>query len=80
MSKKKKFKPVKTVPAQSVAAGKHVKTSEKGRKFLPWILPILVVTAICFSPMFKNGLTNWDDEYYVVQNALLRGPDWAGIF
>ena len=80
MSKKKKFKPSKAAPTQSVAAGKHVKTNEKGRKFLPWILPILVVTAICFSPMLKNGLTNWDDEYYVVQNALLRGPDWAGIF
>ena len=23
---------------------------------------------------------NWDDEYYVVKNALLRGPDWSGIF
>jgi hypothetical protein len=30
--------------------------------------------------MLKNQLTNWDDEYYVVQNALLRGPDWTGIF
>jgi 4-amino-4-deoxy-L-arabinose transferase-like glycosyltransferase len=30
--------------------------------------------------MLRNSFTNWDDEYYVIQNALLRGPDWAGIF
>jgi len=30
--------------------------------------------------MLKNDFINWDDEYYVVNNALLRGPDWAGIF
>jgi tetratricopeptide (TPR) repeat protein len=30
--------------------------------------------------MLKNSFTNWDDDYYVVNNALLRGPDWAGIF
>ena len=47
---------------------------------LTWILPILLFTGICFLPMLRNHLTNWDDEYYVVQNALLRGPDWAGIF
>ena len=27
----------------------------------------------------KNGFTNWDDEFYVVNNASLRGPDWKGI-
>jgi len=30
--------------------------------------------------MLRNEFTNWDDEYYVVNNALLRGPDWKGIF
>jgi hypothetical protein len=30
--------------------------------------------------MLKNSFTNWDDEFYVVNNALLRGPDWNGIF
>jgi len=30
--------------------------------------------------MLKNEFTNWDDEYYVINNALLRGPDWKGIF
>jgi hypothetical protein len=80
MSKKKKIKPSKAEPVQSKPASKPVKTKEKGKKLLVWILPILLFTGICFFPMLKNHLTNWDDEYYVVQNALLRGPDWAGIF
>src|SRR5688572_711886 len=80
MSKKKKIKPAKAGPQQSQSASKTVKTKGKGKTLLIWILPILAVTGIFLSPMLKNGLTNWDDEYYVVQNALLRGPDWAGIF
>ncbi len=81
MSKKKKIKPAKTTgPIQSKPASKPVKTKGGGKILLTWILPILAVTGICLSPMLKNGLTNWDDEYYVIQNALLRGPDWAGIF
>jgi len=80
MSKKKKINPAKTGPVQSKTANKPVKIKEKSKKLLIWILPILLFTGICFFPMLKNQLTNWDDEYYVVQNALLRGPDWAGIF
>jgi len=30
--------------------------------------------------MLNNEFTNWDDDYYVINNALLRGPDWKGIF
>ena len=41
---------------------------------------VLVITALCLFPMLRNGFTNWDDEYYVVNNSLLRGPDWIGIF
>src|SRR5678816_3978 len=80
MSKKKKIKQAKPVPVQSKPANKPVRTKLKGKTLLTWILPILLFTGICFFPMLKNNLTNWDDEYYVVQNALLRGPDWAGIF
>src|SRR6187399_3022435 len=80
MSKKKKFKPVRPGPVQSKPASKPGKTKGKDKVLLLWILPILLFTGICFFPMLKNQLTNWDDEYYVVQNALLRGPDWAGIF
>ena len=80
MSKKKKIKPAKAGPVQSRPANKPVKSKGYDKTLLICILPILIFTGICFLPMLNNHLTNWDDEYYVVQNALLRGPDWAGIF
>ncbi len=45
-----------------------------------WILFLIGLTAICYLPMLQNQFTNWDDEYYVINNQLLRGPDWMGIF
>lgn len=30
--------------------------------------------------MLSNNFTNWDDQFYVTENLLLRGPDWKGIF
>jgi tetratricopeptide (TPR) repeat protein len=38
-----------------------------------------VIAAICFFPMLKNQFTNWDDDFYVTGNNLLRDPDWVGI-
>src|SRR4030095_57976 len=80
MSKKKKIRSAKSTQSQGMAEARPKKIKEKKTAWLLWILPILLVTGICLSPMLKNHLTNWDDEYYVVQNALLPGPDWAGIF
>src|SRR6186713_1112451 len=47
---------------------------------LPWLLLVAILTAVCLWPMLKNEFTNWDDEFYVINNPLLRGPDWKGIF
>ncbi|HET6765767.1 MAG TPA: hypothetical protein VFH08_00165 [Chitinophagaceae bacterium] len=80
MSKKKKIKTGKSSSTPVQPGTKQRKLKEKSMALWPWILPILLVTVICLSPMLYNEFTNWDDEYYVVQNALLRGPDWAGIF
>ena len=80
MSKKKKIRSIKSTQPQSPAEARPKKVKEKRASLLPWIVPIVLVTAVCLSPMLRNSFTNWDDEYYVVQNALLRGPDWAGIF
>ena len=52
---------------------------KKDRSLLPWICLIIGITAICLWPMLNNEFTNWDDEYYVLNNKLLRGPDWSGI-
>ena len=61
-------------------ASTPVQKKERKRSLLPWLLALIVITTVCFFPMLKNGFTNWDDDFYVINNALLRGPDWAGIF
>jgi len=53
---------------------------EKTQSLLPWLLFVGLITAICLWPMLKNEFTNWDDEFYVINNQLLRGPDWKGVF
>ena len=53
---------------------------EKSSYPIYWLLLITGIAALCFSPMLNNTFTNWDDEFYVINNTLLRGPDWIGIF
>lgn len=76
MATKKQQKPKK-------AAQTPIKKKAKVRRhypLLPWLVLVGVVTAVCFFPMLFNSFTNWDDEYYVVNNQWLRGPDWESIF
>ena len=75
---KKKQKRVKNINLSQAPAERTNK--KPGNKSLQWILALVVITAICFLPMLRNGFTNWDDEFYVINNQLLRGPDWTGIF
>ncbi len=44
------------------------------------MLALLAFTGWLFLPILGNQFTNWDDQFYVIENALLRGPDWKGIF
>jgi len=78
MGKKNKKKSKEISTPQSPFTQK-VNIGMQGRGFI-WILIVTAITAICFFPMLKNNFTNWDDEFYVINNALLRGPDWQGIF
>jgi len=78
MASKKQSKAKKTNEPKPAAARKIKKT--KDYSLLPWLLVIVGITAICLFPMLQNEFTNWDDEYYVVNNPMLRGPDWKGIF
>ena len=61
------------------AARKKLK-EKRDYSLLPWLLLVAILTAVCLWPMLKNEFTNWDDEFYVINNPLLRGPDWKGIF
>jgi len=75
MGKKNKGK----INSPSATISKRTR-KEKTQSLLPWLLFVGFITAICLWPMLKNEFTNWDDEFYVVNNQLLRGPDWKGIF
>ena len=78
MSKKKYVKIKKPGPPQPAVVKKPGTGSKQS--LLPWLLAALGVTAICLFPMLQNEFTNWDDQYYVLNNRLLKGPDWQGIF
>ena len=78
MSKKKQLRGKKTTPVQPVSI-RELKSKQK-TSLMPWLLTALGFTAICLFPMLQNEFTNWDDQYYVVNNRLLKGPDWNGIF
>ena len=82
MAKKQPQKKQKQGPKKNIVAQTPVrKTTKENKKFLLlWLLFLVAVTAVCLFPMLQNSFTNWDDEYYVVNNVLLRGPDWHGIF
>jgi len=74
MGKNKKIRQKRTSKPEAVNPAKRFAYG------LAWPLAAVVITAVCLSPTLKNGFVNWDDEYYVVKNALLRGPQWIGIF
>src|SRR5438552_3830028 len=76
MSRKNKPRTKKVIAPQAIRKTRY----KKKRSLFPLIFLMIVLTGLCLCPMLKNEFTNWDDEYYVVNNALLRGPDWAGIF
>lgn len=77
MSKKSKPVVKKNAPAQKPL--KRAEIAGAG-SLMPWLLGIAAVTAVCMLPMLQNEFTNWDDEFYVINNNLLQGPDWKGIF
>lgn len=68
----------KNYPAKS-AVKQQVRKQTKNFFWISILLAV-VISGAFLSPMMSNGFTNWDDEIYVVNNTLLRGPDWHGIF
>ncbi|HMK19510.1 MAG TPA: hypothetical protein VK492_15005 [Chitinophagaceae bacterium] len=52
----------------------------RDRSFSLWLFGVLVITGICLLPMFNNGFTNWDDDVYVINNLVIKTPDWKTIF
>ena len=45
-----------------------------------WSVPVvLAVTFVAYIPSLRNGFINWDDNYYVTENALVAHPTWNGL-
>lgn len=44
-----------------------------------WIGGILLLTFLVFLPSLQNGITNWDDEQYITQNALLQSLSFDNL-
>src|SRR6187431_3431288 len=61
-------------------APKKKAKAKRDYSLLLWFCLVAAVTAVCLWPMLNNEFTNWDDEFYIINNQLLRGPDWKGIF
>ncbi|MCX8021390.1 MAG: tetratricopeptide repeat protein [Syntrophorhabdaceae bacterium] len=49
-------------------------------KTLFLIFIIIVITAISFFPVLKNGFTNWDDEGHVVKNPYIKTVSIKELF
>jgi hypothetical protein len=75
----KKLTKSKRTSSRPPAPKKKAK-EKKDYSLLPWFFLVAALTAVCLWPMLNNEFTNWDDEFYVINNQLLRGPDWKGIF
>ncbi len=78
MASKKLLKSKRATP-HPPALKKKLK-EKRDYSLLPWFCLVAVLTAVCLWPMLKNEFTNWDDEFYVINNPLLRGPQWKRIF
>src|SRR6187455_2752567 len=78
MASKKLLKSKRATP-HPPAPKKKLK-GKRDYSLLPWFCLVAILTAVCLWPMLKNEFTNWDDEFYVINNPLLRGPQWKRIF
>src|SRR6187399_1866970 len=78
MKKKAKIK-TKGKTNQPAIKSENLKP-RRNRSFSLWLLGVLVITGICLFPMLNNGFTNWDDDVYVINNLVIKTPDWKAIF
>jgi tetratricopeptide (TPR) repeat protein len=45
-----------------------------------YLMFILLITLLCFLPLFQNQLVNWDDDKYITENYLIREFNLKAIF
>jgi tetratricopeptide (TPR) repeat protein len=51
----------------------------RGRKSAPLLLAVLAVTFVAYLPSLRNGFINWDDNFYVTDNPVMKHPTLHGL-
>lgn len=65
------FKTKKTSLETKKQNNKLITENENKKNFI-YIILLITITFIVFSPTFKNTFTNWDDGKYTVENPLIK--------
>ena len=73
--KQEKIKSTKHTSQKAVKASR----TNANKNGLLWLLGILIITFIAFSPSLKDGFTNWDDNVYVPENGLIKSVSFDNI-
>ncbi len=70
--------PKKTAPITEVPAPGPGRNAMAGfPKWAPWV--VVIFTALLYTHGLSNGFTNFDDDFYIINNPLLRDFSWQGI-
>src|SRR5436305_763007 len=72
----------KKKPSRLTKGGSKNSSSErlgKPRNEFLVVAGILALTFIAFIPSFNDGFVNWDDNHYLVENALITSLKWSNI-
>ncbi|MFN8256642.1 MAG: tetratricopeptide repeat protein [Bacteroidales bacterium] len=67
-------KVVNTVKRTEIKSKKQgtVSAQPVNKNISVWIFLLILATSLAYSPMFKNQITNWDDDNYIVKNPWLK--------
>src|SRR5437762_2450376 len=77
MPKPRSRKPDPKTPRPARAAAPKTRPPARTparENWLLWLGAILLLTYFIFQPSLDNDFTNWDDDYYVTQNAIVSHP------
>jgi tetratricopeptide (TPR) repeat protein len=73
---------MKKIQKQPDRSGKNLKKTDANpnRNTYFYLFLILLITLICFSPVFKNEFINFDDDKYILTNNIIKKGNLGEIF
>ncbi len=71
--------PKQTIPVsdKNAVSGPEIKIANGIPKWAP--VAVIILTAILYFPSLQNGITSFDDDFYILKNPFLRDHSWQGI-